>query len=77
LLRGGAWPEFFELGVLGLKTTRVWVRRDPRGVRNPPRVTAGAGEAQGGAGTGGGGLDGKLAFAQFWALERGHSGAHA
>ena len=55
LLRGGARPEFFELGVLGLKTTQFWVRHDQRGVRNPPRVIAGAGEAQGGAGTRGGG----------------------
>ena len=76
LLRGGAQPEFFELGILELKTTRFWVRRDQCGVRNPPRGTSGASKAQGGTSTGGE-LDGELVFAQFWALERGHSGAHA
>ena len=76
MLCGGARLEFFELGILGLKTTRFWVRRDQRGVHNPPRVIAGASKAQGGTGTGGE-LDGELVFAQFWALERGHSGAHA
>jgi len=72
MLCGGARLEFFELGILGLKTTRFWVKRDQCGVRNPPRVTAGASKAQGGAGTGGGGSAASNLTVSSCSLSSGH-----
>jgi hypothetical protein len=44
LLRGGARPEFFELGVSGVNRAWVWVGKGLRDTRSPPEAFAGLGE---------------------------------
>ena len=45
----GSSPKFANSGVLGAKTTRVWVREVQRGTRDASQVLAGLGEVLSGA----------------------------
>jgi hypothetical protein len=38
--RGSGSPEFIKLDALGVKSTRAWVRLDPRDTRDLPRAKA-------------------------------------
>ena len=48
LLRGGARPELFELGVSGVNRAGVWVGKGLRDMRSPLEAFAGLGEVRGG-----------------------------
>ena len=48
LLRGGARPELFKLGVSGVNRAGVWVGKGLRDMRSPLEAFAGLGEVRGG-----------------------------